>query len=103
MNNERFDEKGNEILDNGLTIDQAITRADMLEDKKIEKENSLTNSQKRYFKSRIDFKTHRYWVKGLPVFRTKKLILEALRFGLTISCKSKINSEFHTMRKGGLK
>ena len=61
----------------------------------------LTEYQERYFKSRIDLKTHRYWVTGLPVFQTKKLILEALRLGLTVSCKSKTSSEFHTLDKGG--
>jgi len=58
----------------------------------------LTDSQRRYFKSRIDFKNYRYWVKGLPAFKTKKLVLEALRLGHVVSVKSKTSSLFYTIQ-----
>jgi len=61
-----------------------------------EKHEELTDSEKKYFKSRIDFKGYRYWTGGIPL-RTKKVILEALRIGCVVSVKSRTSSLFYTL------
>jgi len=70
----------------------------MKEENEETRSKELTESQKMYFKSRIDFKSYRYWTGGI-LLRTKRVILEALRIGCVVSVKSKTNSLYYTFEK----